>query len=262
LAEQKLKPYLSVIIPCYNEGMNLEKGRLEEVYIYLMNQKYNWELIIINDGSTDNSKRLIQRFMADKTQVYLLNISHGGKPVGIWKGVKAAKGDIVLFADMDQSTPIQELDNLLVWFDKGYDVVIGSRHGSREGFSLIRKIGSVVFRNLRRFVLLSQIRDTQCGFKLCRRNAALEVFPNIQYLRQNRKPKTWKVSAYDVELLYLFNRMGYRIKEVFVTWRNRDWSVTKSQKGELARYIKESVEMSSEVLRVKLNQLKGLYNKK
>jgi dolichyl-phosphate beta-glucosyltransferase len=138
-------------------------------------------------------------------------------------------------------------------------VVIGSRGISREGFSLVRKLGSFVFRTLRSLFLLRGISDTQCGFKSCRRQVALEVFPRLQFFTQET-PTGWKVSAYDVELLYLCERAGYQIQEVIVDWENRDQSDTKGQGSELGRYAHESIEMAKEVLRVTVNQFKGLYD--
>jgi dolichyl-phosphate beta-glucosyltransferase len=255
------KPILSVIIPCYNEAKNLEKGVLTEVYHYLEQQSYPWEVIIVNDESTDNSKPLIEQFIKDKSGFALGNIPHGGKPVAVWAGIQQAKGDIVLFTDMDQSTPISELSKLLPWYDQGFDVVIGSRGAAREGFSLLRQTGSLVFRNLRRLLLLRDISDTQCGFKSCRRPIALEIFPRLQFFQQTRKPTGWKVTAYDVELLYLFEKAGYKIKEVTVDWCNRDQSDTKSQQNDLARYLNESVEMAREIVRVKRNQRRGFYDR-
>jgi dolichyl-phosphate beta-glucosyltransferase len=139
-------------------------------------------------------------------------------------------------------------------------VVIGSRSTGRAGSSLLRKVGSLVFLSLRRLFLLPGIIDTQCGFKLCSRQVALQVFPHLEYFRRASRPLGWKVTAYDVELLYLIERAGYRIKEVPVTWSNRDRSDTKSQQSELARYLGESVQMAKEVVRVKVNQLRGLYD--
>lgn len=252
--------YLSVIIPCYNEENNLGKSKLNEVYEYLANRKYTWEVIVVDDGSSDRSRSLIERFIEDKVNFALFDIPHGGKPAGIWAGIQEARGEIVLLADMDQSTPIDELSNLLPWHEKGFDVVIGSRGTAREGFSIIRRAGSGVFRNLRRLFLLRNIIDTQCGFKTCRRQTAMDIFPRLQYFKQKKKPTGWKVSAYDVELLYLFEKAGYRIHEEEVKWRDRDQSDTKSRKGELAKYVNESIEMAKEVLRVKINQLRGLYD--
>jgi dolichyl-phosphate beta-glucosyltransferase len=252
-------PAVSVIIPCYNEEKNLATGVLDEVYQYLQGCSYAWEVIVVNDESTDRSRALVQAFAEGKERVTLLDIPHGGKPAGIWAGVQRAVGDVVLFTDMDQSTPIHQVEALLPWYEEGYEVVIGSRGIEREGTSLLRKVGSLVFRTLRGLFLLRDISDTQCGFKLCRRDVALKLFPHLQFLSQ-QKPTGWKVSAYDVEFLYLCHRSGYRIKEVTVEWMNRDLSDTKGHRGELSRYFNESIDMAREVVRVHVNRLKGLYN--
>jgi len=254
------KPIISVIIPCYNEEKNLEAGVLDEVYQYLEKQEYAWEVVIVNDGSTDSSKKLIEQFIKDKKNLFLFDIPHGGKPAGVWAGIQKARGEILLFTDMDQSTPISESSKLFPWYEKGFDMVIGSRGIAREGFSPVRKVGSIVFRTLRGLFLLRGISDTQCGFKSCRRQAAIEIFPRLQFFKQ-KKPAGWRVSAYDVELLYLCEKAGYRIKEVVVHWHNRDQSDTKSQTGDLTRYLHESIDMAKEIVRVKLNELKGLYDK-
>ena len=250
---------LSVIIPFYNEKLNLEQGKLGEVHDYLEEQDYLWEVILVDDESTDNSRSLVESFIKGRKKYTLTAIPHGGKPRAIWTGVQMSKGDILLFTDMDQSTPIQEIESLLPWFEKGFDLVIGSRGVRREGLSLIRKIGSNIFRALRRTVLLRHIIDTQCGFKACIRKTAMDLFPHIQYFRQTDRPSGWKVSAYDVEFLYLAQRAGYPVKEVAVQWRNRDQSDTQSRKIKLSRYIYESFEMTMEILRVKHNALIGLY---
>ena len=255
------QPSISVIIPCYNEEKNLERGVLDEVYQYFEKQSFAWDIIVINDGSTDNSRSLVERSIKSRKNISLFDIPHGGKPAGIWAGIQKATGDVVLFTDMDQSTPIDELGKLLPWYEKGFDVVIGSRRITRQGSSLVRKVGSFVFLALRRLFLLRTIIDTQCGFKLCRRQTALEVFPNLEFFRREKKPAGWKVTAYDVEFLYLVEKLGYRIKEVPVDWENRDRSNTKGSKGDWARYITESINMAQEVARVKLNQLLGLYDK-
>jgi dolichyl-phosphate beta-glucosyltransferase len=254
------QPRLSVIIPCYNEAKNIERGVLAEVHHYLVDQDYPWEVVVVNDQSTDNSKDLIERFIQDKEDFSLFDIPHGGKPAAIWAGIQHARGEIALLTDMDQSTPIHELDKLLPWYEKGFDVVIGSRRTAREGSSPVRRVGSFVFLAFRRLFLLRNITDTQCGFKLCRRQLALDLFPHLEFLRQTEKPIGWKVTAYDVELLHLVEKAGYRIKEVDVIWSNRDESDTKSQEGDLARYLHESVQMAKEVIRVRLNQFRGLYD--
>jgi dolichyl-phosphate beta-glucosyltransferase len=255
------QPSVSVIIPCYNEEKNLASGVLDEVYHYLAQQDYVWEVVIVNDESTDQSKHLIEHFIADKPRCHLYDIPHGGKPAAIWGGIQKAQGEIVLFTDTDQSTPISELGKLLPWCVQGFDMVIGSRGMTREGFSIMRKLGSVVFRALRGIFLLRAIADTQCGFKLCRRQVALDIFPRLEFFRKTEQPSGWKVTAYDVEMLFLVEKAGYKIKEVVVSWSNRDRSDTKNQTNELARYVNESLDMARQVMRVKLNDLKGLYDR-
>ena len=260
MATEGQQPILSVILPCYNEHKNLERGVLDEVYQYLAGQSLPWEVVVVNDESTDDSRRFIEGYIQDKAGFSLFDIPHGGKPAAVWEGIQQSRGEMILFSDMDQSTPLHELEKLVPWYQEGFDVVIGSRQTTREGSSLLRKAGSFVFLTLRRLFLLPDIMDTQCGFKLCRREVALQIFPHLEFLRQVEKPSGWKVTAFDVEFLYLVDRAGYRITEVLVSWRNRDVSDTKSQQGELARYLQESLNMGREVSRVKLNQIRGVYD--
>ncbi len=233
---------------------------LDEVYQYLAQQDYAWEVVIVNDESTDDSKTLMEHSIESKRNFSLFDIPHGGKPAAIWAGIQKAQGEVVLTTDMDQSTPIGELSKLLPWCEQGFDVVIGSRGIAREGFSFVRRAGSFVFGALRGVVLLRNIADTQCGFKLYRRQVVLKYFPYLEAIRNREKPSGWKVTAFDIELLYLIEKAGYPIKEVVVSWSNRDQSDTKSQKSDLARYVNESVDMARQVVRVKLNQLRGLYD--
>lgn len=251
---------LSVIIPCYNELKNLQAGVLDEVQEYMAQQTFAWEVVVANDESSDGSRDFIAEFVDKHSGWSLIDIAHGGKPAAVWAGIQSTRGEIILFTDMDQSTPIVELDKLLPWYERGYDMVIGSRGTSREGTSFLRQLGSVVFLSLRRLILLSNIRDTQCGFKSCRRQVALDTFPQLQFFKELANPTGWKVSAYDVELLFLAKQMGYRIKDVEVHWRNRDLSDTKSPEGATKRYVRESLDMAREVARVKLNQIKGVYD--
>jgi dolichyl-phosphate beta-glucosyltransferase len=255
------RPFLSVVIPCYNEEKNLQHHVLEEVLQYLAAQDFSWQVIIVNDQSTDRSRELVQAFVKEHEQFSLLDIPHGGKPTAVWAGIQQASGDAVLLTDMDQSTPIRELGKLLPWYNQGFDTVIGSRGGAREGFSLVRKLGSFVFRNVRGILILRNIGDTQCGFKLYRRAVLLSLFPQLEFIKRGGRSVGWQVTAYDVELLYLVGKAGFRLKEVTVDWYNRDQSVTKSHiKGELPRYFRESAEMGQEILRVKINQWRGLYD--
>src|SRR5258708_404338 len=106
------KTYISIIIPCYNEEANLKLGALAQVYKYLREKKFEWEVIISDDGSTDGSKKIVREQIKKFKNFYLLENEHGGKPAALLAGLKKAKGDWVLFTDMDQSTPISELEKL------------------------------------------------------------------------------------------------------------------------------------------------------
>jgi len=251
---------ISIIIPCYNEENNLKKGVLQEVYDFLNTQKFIWEVVICNDESTDNSLKLVQDFVSKHKNFSVLDLPHGGKPSAVWGGIQKAKYPLVLFTDMDQSTPLKELNKLLPYFDQGYDVVIGSRGATREGNSVIRKIMAKGFLLGRRLVLLPKIIDTQCGFKAIKTNLAKEIFPELQFFKDKSNKSGWRVSAFDVELLFMAQKWGHKIKEVPVKWHDEDVSSTKGDSA--SRYSKESKQMLQEIIRITTNNIKGLYDKK
>lgn len=248
---------ISIIIPCYNEENNLKRGVLQEVADFLKNVKYQYEVIICNDKSTDNSLSLVQNFVNTHPKFRVLDLPKGGKPGAIWGGIQAAKYPIVLFTDMDQSTPIGEIDKLLPFYIEKFDIVIGSRGRDREGNSFIRLLGSKVFSSFRNILLGTSIVDTQCGFKSMKTDLAKKIFPKLEVIKNIQRGNGWRVSAYDVELLFIAQKWGYKVKEVPVTWRNEDTSTTKGDAG--AKYIIESKRMAQEVWRVFKNNLKGVY---
>lgn len=241
--------YLSVVVPCYNESENLEHGVLEEMASYLEQQAFTWEVIISDDGSTDNSRELVRQRISAMPGFRLLENPHGGKPSAVWAGIQAAVGNVVLFTDMDQSTPLDQFALLQPHFEHGDDVVIGSRGMEREDFPLYRRIGSLVFREFRRLFILRGISDTQCGFKAFKREAALAVFPQLDALRPKNQVRGWQVTAFDVELLYLAERAGYRIGEVKVKWSNRDHA-----RGKDKSYWRESRHMAEQVIKILLRR--------
>ena len=251
---------ISIIIPCYNEENNLKNGVLNEVYDFLKTQQFTWEVIICNDESTDNSLKIAQDFASKHKGFRVLNLPHGGKPSAVWGGIKEAKYSISLFTDMDQSTPLKELTKLLPFFDKGFDIVIGSRGVSREGNSLIRRIMAKGFLFGRRLVLLHNIIDTQCGFKAIKTDLAKKIFPTLQFFKDKSDKKGWRVSAFDVELLFMAQKWGYKIKEVEVNWKNEDLSTTKGDNS--TRFKKESKQMLQEIFRVIRNNFQGVYDQK
>ena len=248
------KPFISIVIPCYNESENLKRGVLDEVYDFLRKQSFTWEGIVSDDGSTDDSREIVSKQIKDKKNFRLVENVHGGKPSAVWGGIQKSAGEYVLFTDMDQSAPIREVLKLLPYF-KDYEVVIGSRGMERENFSLLRKLGSNVFRLFRKSLMLRKINDTQCGFKAFRADVARHIFPMLQFFKKGKAVKGWKVTSFDVELLFLAEKFGYKTKEIPVEWRDRDIA-----KGKGKSYFKESKEMLMQIIRVKLNDLRGLYN--
>ena len=248
---------VSIIIPCYNEENNLKRGVLDEVKSFLIKQKFSWEVLICNDRSTDKSLDIIKKFVAKNPKFKVLDLPKSGKPGALWGGLKQAKNSIVLFTDMDQSTPISEITKLLPHFEKGFDIVIGSRGGEREGNTFIRKLGSKIFSEVRNILLQTNIVDTQCGFKAMRTEVAKIIFPHLSVIKNIQSGKGWRVTAYDVELLFIAEKLKYKIKEVPVIWKNEDTSLTKGDAT--TRYIKESKQMAVEVWRIFTNNLKGSY---
>lgn len=249
------EPYLSIVVPCYNERENLMHGVLEEMDAYLRPQAFSYEVIVSDDGSTDDSRELVRERIESLPGFRLLENPHGNKPWAVWHGIQAARGEVVLFTDMDQSTALDQWDRLAPCFGEGYDIAIGSRGSERENFGALRQLGSWVFRTFRRLFLLRGISDTQCGFKAMRAPVARRIFPMLEAIRSPRQVTGWKVTAFDVELLFLGELAGYRIAEVSVEWANRDVSVGKGKS-----YVAESIEMAEQVLRVKLNHWRGEYN--
>ncbi len=250
------KIFLSVVIPCYNEEANLKQGVLAQVGSYLKKQSYSWEVIISDDGSTDNSGRLVQEFVKKHPGFILLKNQHGGKPYAVWQGIKKARGEVVLFTDMDQSTPIKEVAKLLSYFDRDFEVVIGSRGIKRKGTPFYRQLAALIFLSLRRLLLLPNIRDTQCGFKALKTKVAQELFPKLSVLENWQQASGWRVTAFDVELLYLAQKLGYKIKEVEVAWQDEDVATGKNK-----NFIKESRQMLEQIISVKKNDWRGKYKR-
>ena len=122
---------LSIVIPSYNEAVNLKKGVLSGVKSYLEKLKVDCEVIIVDDGSSDDSADLIKKYISQNEDFKLIQNLHGGKANAVMTGMLEAKGEIVLFTDMDQATPINQIEKFIPIFKEGADIVIGSRHGRK-----------------------------------------------------------------------------------------------------------------------------------
>jgi len=250
-----MKPLITVILPNYNEEANLRRGVLSKIDTFLNKQPYSSEVLISDDGSSDQSLQLIEKYLTSHPRFHLLKNAHAGKPYALRAAIKAAKGDFVLFTDMDQSTPISELAKLIPFIQKGYKVIIGSRGARRADSALYRQLASVLFLLARRTILLPEIKDTQCGFKLIETNLAQRIFSQMRIFGRANHAEGWKVTAYDVEMLHIAKKFGEKIKEVRVYWKDEDTSVGKGR-----NFLKESYEMLFEIMRVRINDLLGKYN--
>jgi len=251
-----MKTDITILIPNYNEIENVKSGVLAKIAIYLKNAKFSWEVLISDDGSSDASVLMIKEFILKNPRFRLVYNQHAGKPYALRSGINEAKGQYVLLTDMDQSTPITELDKLLPWVKKSYPVVIGSRGAKRADSTAIRQLASVIFLIVRRLILLPEIKDTQCGFKLVKTSLAKQIFSQMRLFGRVNNAVGWKVTAYDVELLHIAKKLGAKIKEVPVMWKNEDKTLGKSR-----NFVKESLEMLFEILRVRINDMLGKYDK-
>lgn len=251
------KIFLSVVIPSYNEMNNLQKGVLDKV-LHFLTKKFpqkDYEVLIVDDGSTDGSREFVEEFIKDNSNFQLIKNPHLGKAGAVTTGVLKAQGEIILFADMDQATPIEELNKLLPFFGEGFDIVIGSRNTQRKGAPLSRILmarGMILLRSL--IVGLKGISDTQCGFKAFKHDVAQKLFSTLKlYSQKHKEVKGSMVTAgFDVEFLFLAQKMGYKIKEVPVSWLYVE--------SRRVSPFKDSIEGLVGLFKIKINDFKGLYD--
>lgn len=230
--------YLSVIIPAYNEEKRLAKT-LEEIDKYLRNQKYEYEILVVNDGSKDKTAEIVQGLTKSIKNLKLIdNKINQGKGAVVRQGILEAKGDYRIFTDADNSTSIDQIEKIWSEFEKGYDIVIGSRDVRGAVLdppqSFFRRFVGECFKLLRKIIIgLWEIKDTQCGFKCFKREAAERIFPKCKINR----------FAFDPEILLIGKKMGYKIKEIPVYWRNDPNSKVK---------LKSMIHMAIDLIKIKL----------
>ncbi len=206
---------LSVIIPAYNEEHRI-KITLEAVFNYFVRQNYSWEAIIVSDGSKDLTVQMVSEFISNKPEFNLIaNTVNHGKGYVVRQGMLAATGDFRLFTDADNSTSIEQIEKFLSYFDEGYDIVIGSIEVEgaeiNEHAQWYRRILGKYSKYIIRIIAgLWNIHDTQRGFKCFTAQAAGEIFSRTKIDR----------FGFDIEVLALAKKMGYKIKEVPVIWNN------------------------------------------
>lgn len=242
---------ISIIIPAYNEEKNLKKGVLNEIESYLEKSQLDYEVLIVDDGSVDQTVQLLENQIKGKKNFRIIKNSHSGKANTVMTGLQAAKGDVVLFTDMDQATPIDQLDKFLPKFEESYDLVIGSRTG-RKGAPMLRKLSAWGFSILRGLILGLSFKDTQCGFKAFSKGVIEKIIPKIKSEWGVLHFKGGAVNAgFDVEVLYLAKKYGFKIAEVEVEWKYVD--------TERVQVFKDALAAIYDMLRIRINDLKGKY---
>jgi len=238
-------PQYSIIIPAYNEGERIGTT-LERVLNYSDSRGWKVEVLVVNDGSRDNTVEIVRHYAKDNPCLRLLeNPGNRGKGFSVRNGMLHAQGKILLFTDADLSSPIQEADKLFAAIASGADIAIGSRWLNTQLQSrrqpLHRQLFGRAFNLMLRLVLGLRFKDTQCGFKAFTSAAAQAIFP-LQNIER------W---GFDPEILYLAKRFHFKVAEVPVVWSHRE--------GTQIHPLRDGIRMLGEVMRVRLNAISGKY---
>jgi glycosyltransferase involved in cell wall biosynthesis len=235
----------SLVIPVYNEQERIT-ATLIEVFEYLGSRPESWELIVVDDGSTDQTVDIVKQACSRISSFRLLrNEKNSGKGFSVRRGLLTATGDLLFFSDADLSSPISELTRLLEPLCEDADIVIGSRALRPEWISpsqsALRQAAGRSFNRVLRLITGLPFRDTQCGFKGFRRAAARAILPLL----------TISGYAFDVELLYLARKFGYRSLEVPVHWGHMG--------GSKVRVLRDGIGMLTDLLRIRWNDRRSCY---
>lgn len=234
-------PSLSVIVPAYNEEKRIGDS-LDSIFAYLQAQAFGYEIIVVDDGSQDQTARVVESRIRGLDNARLIAYQpNRGKGYAVRQGMLASKGDVALFTDADLSTPVTEIKVALGHLRNGFDVVIGSRAivGSEIARyqPLYRRIGSRVFNVLRDGLVgvgISRFKDTQCGFKAFRGSVARDLFGRLRV----------DGFMFDVEMLYVALKQGYRIHEMPVHWQDVP--------GSKLRLVRDTARMFKDLAMIRL----------
>ena len=240
------RPLLSIIIPAYNEGLRLPQT-LPQVISYVEEQSFQSEIIVVDNNSSDNTREMATSFAKDRPFLFVLSEPIQGKGAAVRTGMLSAKGEYLFMADADLSMPIEEVSKFLPPRLNGFDVAIGSREvngAARFDEPAYRHFMGRIFNLVVKTVAVPGFQDTQAGFKCFRRDVAMDVLSCQQI-------DGW---AFDVELLFIAQKHGFRIVEVPINWYFRANSRINP--------LQDAVEMFREVLRIRSNNRQGLYDKK
>jgi len=238
-------PFLSLIIPAYNEGSRLP-STLQEVDNYLKSQKFSSEILIIENGSWDNTYSIAQDFIKEHSNFSVQRTPTRGKGLAVRQGMLSAKGEYRMMLDADLSMPVDQISRFLRPAHKDADIVIASREAPgavRYNEPSYRHIGGRVINTMIKLLALPGLQDTQCGFKCFRANVAEDLFS-----RQNIMG--W---SFDVEILYIARLRGYSIAELPIPWYF-------SEQSHL-RPVHDAFQLFLDLLRIRSNSLRGLYDR-
>ena len=239
-------PGLSIVIPAYNESARIEKT-LERVLECVQERGWDAEVLVVDDGSTDNTVEIVQHWMQHHDRLHLIkNPGNRGKGYSVRNGLLQAAGDIVMFTDADLSSPMEEGERLFAAIAAGADVAIGSRWLDKQKQTihqpLYRRFFGRCYNKLTRFVMGLNFKDTQCGFKAFKREAAQIIF-RLQTIER------W---GFDPEILFIAQKLKYSIVEVPVTWGHDERS--------RISYLKDGMKMLEEMAIIRVNSLRGRYD--
>jgi len=236
---------ISVVIPAYNEEKRIEPS-LKFVINYLKNNYNEYEIIIVDDCSNDNTSKIVSKYTSNNVKI-LRNEINRGKGYSVKKGILNAQYPLILFSDSDLATPIEELKDFTDYIiNHKYDIVIASRNLRHSNIKnkqpAYRQIMGKIFPKLVSLIIMKGFKDTQCGFKLFNADAGKK----ISHLQ------TIEGFSFDVEILLIAKKMGYKIKEAPVVWIDKD--------GSTVRTIRDGISMIVDLVKIKYNDILGRYS--
>ncbi len=252
-AHDEREPSLSLVIPAYNEAARIARTA-QEAAAFLSSQPYPTELLVVDDGSTDGTAALAREALAGNSAARVIEIPHGGKAAALRTGMRAARLDQVAFSDADLAVPLPALADLRAALARGCDVAIGSREGAgarRLGEPEYRHLMGRAFNLLVRALLLPGIHDTQCGFKLFRRETAADILDHALLYNDGSEILGPRVTAFDVELLAVARARGWRVCPIPVVWTYGE--------GSKVQPLRDSWHNIRDVLAVWTNARRGRY---
>ncbi len=243
------RPELSVVIPVYNEAARVGKT-LEACFVYLKAKKISSEILVVDDGSKDQTIRVVESFKRQGTKSQVLKVLkhkvNRGKGAAVRTGALAAAGHIVLYMDADNATPLREFESFRPELKRGTEVLMGSRAVDRKKVKvhqpIHREAMGRIFNLLVQMLATPGLWDTQCGFKVFSAGAAKMIFP-LQTIER---------FGFDVELLYIARKQGYRVKEMPIHWYDSPDS--------RVSMFRDSARMFMDLLVIRWNDLRGRYN--